>query len=282
MTLGDHLLEGLVSVVMAAFNSEHYIAAAIQSVLCQSYQQWELLVVDDASSDRTPDIVAECARKDARIRLLRQKQNAGPAYTRNVAIKEAGGRFIAFLDSDDIWLPNKLERQITVMQESGAVLSFTAYRKIDLDGNVGDATIEVPATVTYGQLLKTNVIACLTAIYDSHALGKMYMPEDMRREDYRLWLQILKLSRHHEDYALWLAILRKLLDKKKLQAMKVIGINEVLAYYRVHDTSVSRNKFQAAAMQWAVYRKVEGLSLWRSLYYFAHYAYRGYRKAKLR
>lgn len=273
----------LVSVIMPAWNCERYIGSAIQSVVKQTRGDWELVVVDDASTDATLRIVSEFTSADKRIKVTALKEPVGPARARNLAIQQSAGRYIAFLDSDDLWLPMKLEIQIKEMEKTSAILSFTAYKKIDAQGNVGHTIIQVPPTVSYGQLLKTNVIGCLTAMYDTRALGKMYMPEDLRREDYRLWLQILKLRRHHEDYALWLAILRKMFSSREDANKKVaIGINEVLAHYRVHNQSVSSNKFRAAAMQWAVYRRVEKLSLLRSLFYFLHYAYHGYRKSKLR
>jgi glycosyltransferase involved in cell wall biosynthesis len=244
---------------MPARNSARHLEQAIESVVRQTHRDWELIVVDDGSTDATWSILERLAARDARIRTLRLPHSAGPARARNLAIQLAAGRFIAFLDSDDVWLPAKLERQLDVMQRTGAVLSFTAYRKIDSHGNLGHSVIEVPPTVTYAELLKTNVIACLTAVYDALALGKMVMPEV-----------------RHEDYALWLAILRRTFGAA---GTPVAGINEALACYRVHDSSVSHNKLKAAGMQWAVYRQVERLSLRRSLYYFLHYAWHGLRKA---
>jgi teichuronic acid biosynthesis glycosyltransferase TuaG len=250
-------VKALVSVVMPARNSERYIGAAVDSVLCQSYRDWELIVVDDGSTDGTAVIMQELLAREPRMRLLRLAHPCGPARARNTAIEAAEGRYIAFLDSDDLWLPAKLERQLEVMQRTKAALSFTAYRKIDSQGNLGRAVMDVPAAVTYADLLKTNVIGCLTAVYDAHALGKRYMPQA-----------------GHEDYALWLAILS--------DAVVAVGINEALACYRVHDGSVSRNKLKAAGMQWVVYRGVARLSIWQSLYYFFHYAYRGLKKVRVR
>jgi hypothetical protein len=166
------------------------------------------------------------------------------------------------------------------MRDRGAALSFTAYRKVDATGRVGDAAFEVPSTVSYRELLKTNVIACLTAVYDAEMLGKQYFVVDSRQRGEPLWLEIVRLSRHHEDYALWLSILRRINPKPNDMPNAVVGINEILAYYRVHDSSVSSNKVQAAAMQWAVYRKAERLSFWEAFYYFLHYAYRGHEKRK--
>ena len=252
-------MSAMVSVVMPARNSARHLEQAVESVVLQTHRDWELIVVDDGSTDATWSILGRLAARDARIRTLRLPHSAGPARARNLAIQSAAGRFIAFLDSDDLWLPAKLERQLDVMQRTGAVLSFTAYRKIDSHGNLGHSVIEVPPTVTYAELLKTNVIACLTAVYDALALGKMVMPEG-----------------RHEDYALWLAILRRTSGAAGTPA---VGINEALACYRVHDGSVSHNKLKAAGLQWAVYRQVERLSLRRSLYYFLHYAWHGLRKA---
>jgi glycosyltransferase involved in cell wall biosynthesis len=247
----------LVSVVMPARNSERYIEEAMASVFSQSHRDWELIVVDDGSTDGTGDVVQMVLAREPRLRMLRLAHPGGPAGARNAAIALAEGRYIAFLDSDDLWLPAKLERQLELMERTKAPLSFTAYRKIDSEGNPGRAVIEVPSTVTYAELLKTNVIGCLTAVYDALALGKRYMPQA-----------------GHEDYGLWLAILG--------DPVVAVGINEPLACYRVHDRSVSRNKLRAAGMQWAVYRGVARLSFWQSLYYFLHYVYHGLKKFRLR
>lgn len=278
--LGSSVKMNLVSIIMPSCNSEKYIATAIESVTGQSYQNWELIVVDDYSTDDTPNIVTAFEKVDSRIVLIRQYERLGPAKSRNRGIKLARGRFIAFLDSDDVWLSEKLERQLSLMQSNNAALTYTAYQKMNSNGAMWPSAIEVPHTLTYRDLLKTNHIGCLTAMYDTQQLGKLYMPEDTKREDLRLWLQIAKLMHHHEDYAFWLGILKSIGSSRSRQLgnTRVMGINEVLALHRVHSQSVSSNKLRAATYQWAVYRKVEKLPLAQSLYYFLHYAYHGWKK----
>ena len=246
-----------VSVVTAAFNSAPFIKDMIESVRSQTYKNWELIVVDDASKDSTCQIVEQWAKKDNRISLVGLSQNKGPAESRNIGIKAAEGRYIAFLDSDDIWLPDKLSLQIKFMQKHKCALSYTAYRKIDRDGNLISNTIKVPEVVTYKKLLSSNFIACLTAMYDSEILGKVYMPDILKRQDYCLWLKITKMG--FEGY----------------------GLNQPLALYRVRDNSISNNKLKSALYQWKVYREVEELPLCKSVHCFLKYAYLGYRKFKM-
>ena len=247
----------LVSIVTPAYNSAAFIADTMASVRQQTHNNWEMIVVDDASQDNTCQIAEQWARNDSRISLIKFAQNRGPAESRNAAIKAAKGRYIAFLDSDDMWLPHKLDEQIRFVRKHKCALSYTAYKKIDKDGNLISNTIKVPEIVTYKQLLSTNVIACLTAMYDSKILGKVYMPDIPKRQDHCFWLNITKMG-----YAGY-------------------GLNKPLALYRVRHNSVSNNKLKAAFYQWKVYREVEGLPLCKSMNYFLKYAYHGYRKLKM-
>lgn len=253
-------MHDLVSVIMPTHNCAAYAAPAIQSALRQTHSNVEVLVVDDASHDGTVDVVEEAARQDARVRAVCLARNVGPARARNIAIEAARGRFIAFLDGDDLWEPAKLERQLAVLEAKGAVLSYTAYRKVDEDGWIGSALIGVPESVTYGRLLGTNVIMCSTALYDSMTFGKWLMPDIAKRQ----------------DLALWLRILRFLDSTPRFRGGRgTAGINEPLALYRVRQNSVSSNKVSAARFQWRVYRELEKLSVWQSAYYFGQYAYHG-------
>lgn len=249
--------EELVSIVTPACNSAAFIADTMASVREQTHNNWEMIVVDDASQDNTCQIVEQCAKKDDRISLIRFSKNSGPVESRNAAIRAAKGRYIAFLDSDDMWLPNKLDKQVRFVRKHKCALSYTAYKKIDKDGNLIGNTIKVPEVVTYKKLLSTNVIACLTAMYDSKILGKVYMPHIPKRQDYCLWLKITKMG--YEGY----------------------GLNEPLALYRVRSNSLSNNKLSAAFYQWKVYREVERLPLCKSMNCFLKYAYYGYRKFKM-
>ncbi len=240
----------LVSIVMPSFNSAPFIEASIASVRAQSYGNWELLVSDDGSTDNTLQIVAHAAAGDPRIRLIASSKNLGPAVARNAAIAQAAGRFIAFLDSDDLWKPEKLQRQLDFMLERGVALSFSSYDRISEDGKPLDP-LRVRQPVDYNSLLKSCVIGCLTAVYDTKTFGKVYMPDIRRRQDFGLWLKLLKSV----EFA--------------------YPIEDSLAIYRVRTNSLSSNKLVAAKFTWRLYRETEKLSLMASAYYFSHYAFRG-------
>lgn len=178
----------LVSVIMSAYNSADVLPRAIASVQAQSFTEWELIIVDDGSTDGTYAVASEFAGHDPRIRVFAQGANRGVAIARNKAINAANARYIAFLDADDTWLRHKLERQIGWMQSEGIAFSFSAF----LRGHGAEWSLSpVPAKVSYSELLRGNVIGCLTAVYDAEVLGNLQMPELRRRQDYALWLRIL-------------------------------------------------------------------------------------------
>ncbi len=246
----------LVSIITPTYNSAATIAATIASVLNQTYRNWELLIVDDGSSDNTMDIVKEYQKQDSRIVLFRLEHNSGAAVARNTAIRQAKGRYIAFLDSDDKWMEDKLTQQISFMKANKADLSFTAYEKV----NENFEHIEYMGAfrqINYSQLLKFNVIGCLTAVYDTKYIGKVYMPEIRTRQDYGLWLDILKNN-----------------------TVVAYGLNEVLATYSVRSDSISSNKKKAAFNTFKLYRDIEKLGNVKSAYYFCQYAVRGLIRAK--
>lgn len=244
------LINNTVSIIMPTFNNVAFVRASLSSVMAQSFQNWELVLSDDGSADSTLGVLNQFQKSDPRIRLLTSGVNQGAARARNAAIEAATGRYIAFLDSDDLWKPEKLERQIAFMQERDIAFSFSSYDRIDEAGQLIN-THRVDRPVTYRDLLKSCVIGCLTAVYDTEKLGKVYMPERRGGEDFGLWLRILKMV----DAA--------------------YPIPESLAQYRVRAGSVSANKLSAARYTWSVYRDVEKLGLARSAYYFAHYAAHG-------
>lgn len=244
-----------VSVVLPLFNSEAYIAETIASVLKQTYSDWELIIVDDVSDDGSVQIVERFAENDARIKLIRLSGNSGAATARNTAISEAKGRYIAFLDSDDLWSPNKLEVQLAFMQDNGYPFTFTAYQRIDETGK-SLGIVGVPRKVSYKQMLKTSVIGCLTAMYDTTFFGKVYMPLIRKRQDYGLWLKLLK------------------------QVEFAYGIQQPLGLYRVRRDSISSNKLNTSTYNWRLYRDVEKLPFLSSCYYFSHYAVRGVLRTK--
>ncbi|MDA9952059.1 MAG: glycosyltransferase family 2 protein [Chitinophagales bacterium] len=243
-----------VSIITPSYNTSKFIEATIKSVLDQDFESWEMVIVDDNSSDRSPEIIKRYAAEDSRIILIENKENAGAAISRNLAIQQSKGRFIAFLDSDDLWLPNKLSMQVNFMLENNFGFTYSAYDKInESDERIGQ--IQVPSKVSYNDLLKTCSIGCLTAIYDTTVLGKVYMPIIDKRQDYGLWLNLLKKVRY------------------------AYGIQEVLAIYRVRNNSISSNKFIAAKYQWKIYREIEELSLLSSIKYMMSYTLYGILKS---
>lgn len=238
----------LISIVMPAYNAAQYIEQSIESVLKQSYTNWELIIVDDCSIDDTYKIVEKLCLNEKRIKLFRMNENSGVAMARNFAISMSRGKYIAFLDSDDLWLPDKLEKQLNLMQEKKAVISYTAYRQFSME-KVGNL-VSVPEQVTYKQLLKGNVIGCLTVMLDKERLGNLQMKK-ARHEDYILWLDILK------------------------QGNTAYGLQEDLARYRKSETSLTSNKKRSALWTWQVYRQHQELSFFASIYYFIFYVCKG-------
>lgn len=245
-----------VTIVTPVYNSSDFIIETIESVQSQTFSDWEMILVDDCSSDDSVNIIKSYSQNDSRITLIKLEKNAGAAVARNRAIENAKGRFIAFLDSDDLWKPNKLEAQINFMQENRFSITFSKYDVMDEQGNLMNS-IGVPSKVNYSDLLKTNYIGCLTVIYDTSFFGKVYMPLIRRRQDYALWLLLLKKV----DYA--------------------YGLNISLAKYRLRKGSISSNKAVASMFTWRVYREVEKLSLIKSVYYFIHYFMQAILRRKL-
>lgn len=236
---------------MPCFNATEVINNSIQSVLSQSYNNWELIIIDDKSDKAKPEFFFELISSNNKISYITRNWNAGPAVTRNRGISEAKGRFIAFLDADDIWRPNKLEKQIDFMLRENIALSYSAYEVMDDEGNViGIRT--PPESLSYDDILRSNQIGCLTAIYDTKHTGKVFMPNIAKRQDMGLWLKILKNG----------MIAKGLVD-------------EPLASYRKGSNTISSNKVSVLKYQWRIYREIEQLPLLTSLYYFMHYAYNG-------
>jgi glycosyltransferase involved in cell wall biosynthesis len=248
-------MNNLISIITPSYKSERFVSQTIKSVLAQTYKNWEMIIIDDCSPDNSNIEIEEYIKKYNRIKLMKLEKNGGPAVARNIATEEAKGRYIAFLDADDLWMPKKLEKQINFMDKHNLALSYTSYNLIDEEDNDLGVFI-TKEEVTYSDLLKTNSIGCLTAIYDTNKIGKILMPNIIKRQDYGLWLKILK----EVDYAR--------------------GILEPLATYRIMKDSVSSNKIDAAKYVWKIFREVEKLNIFQSCYYFCHYIYNGLRKYK--
>ena len=247
------LIPELVSIVTPAFNAERFIAQTLTSVIQQTYPAWELLVADDCSRDGTRALVERHAAGEPRVKPILLSRNSGPAAARQAAIDAAQGRYIAFLDSDDLWLPDKLERQLEFMKSRDAALSFTAYRRISADGAKVGRLIAVPECLSYRQLLGNTAIATSTAIVDRGKSGPLRMTRT-----------------YYDDFVLWLDITRRGFD--------ACGLNEDLMRYRVVGGSVSRNKSRSARMVWRTYRGVEKLGLLHASWCFARYALNAARK----
>ena len=243
----------MVSIITPSRNTEKYIARTMDSVLAQTYGEWEMIIVDDLSTDNSPSIIETYAQKDSRIKLIRSEQKSGASGSRNRAIEASQGQYIAFLDADDLWVPEKLEKQILFMAKHDLAFTYSSYKTINENDEVLTTFVTVPE-ISYESMLKTCSVGCLTAVYDTEKLGKMYLPKLPTKEDYVLWLNIMK----------------------KINTTQ--GIIEPLAYYRIGETSVSSNKVNAAAWQWKVYRDVEKLGLAKSIYYFVNYVYFGIKK----
>lgn len=249
------MIDNLVSVIMPAYNAEKYIAEAIASVLAQTYTKWELLIVDDCSTDATAKIVKQYQEQDHRIKLYYLTENQGVANARNIALQNAAGRYVAFLDSDDIWLPEKLSQQIEFMQTNNYVFTYHDYRTIRVMDNILGKVINVPLKVDYKELLKgNNTGSCLSTCVDRKVIDQIYMP-----------------NAKHEDYICWLEILKK-------YQITAFGINECLAYYRVGKKSVSSNKLKSVYWTWKVYRENQQLSMAQSIYYMFFYIKNGIKK----
>ncbi len=245
-----------VSIVMPAYNAEKFIAEAILSVQAQTYSNWELLIVDDCSTDDTAGIVERFAREDTRIRYYKQPENAGAAKARNKAIEMAQGRYLAFLDSDDLWTPDKLEVQIGYMQRENVSFSCSIYGKIDENGRDLNRIADRPGVRGYWELLK-DCPGNSTVIYDTQGLGKIYVSNIRKRNDYVLWLDVIK------------------------KAGTLHCMDRVLGYHREREGSISSNKLSLVKYHWTIYRDMEHLSLAKSIYLLAYWCTKGLRRKLL-
>ena len=237
----------LVSIITPCYNSEKFLDECISSVLNQTYQNWEMLIVDDNSSDNSSILINSYSKKDERIKPLYLNDNIGAAMARNMAISKAKGKYLAFLDSDDVWRPKKLEVQTNFMKKNNCSFVFSSYSVISDDEKL-NYTISVPETITYKRYLKNTIIGCLTVMLDKEKFKKIEMPNLRSSHDMALWLNLLK----QEKYA--------------------YGIAQDLAIYREHKSSNTSNKFRAIYDVWNVYRKHEKLNLFYSIYNFVFYA----------
>jgi len=249
--------EELVSIITPIYNGERFVAQTIESVLAQTYPNWEMIIINDGSKDSSESIVKNYAEKDARIKLFSQP-NGGSATARNNGIRRAAGRYIALLDADDLWEPLFLESQLALMQQTGAVLVYGSHKRINEQNCECLTPFYVPEKITYTDLLKTCSITCLTGLYDTSKYGKVYLNEAFKslRDDHIYWLDILKM------------------------AGVAYGNQAVVGSYRILGNSVSRNKKKVIIPQFKVYYHCEKLGFVKSLYYLTTWAINGYSKYK--
>lgn len=240
---------------MPAYCAEGTIGESIQSVLRQSYTNWELIVANDCSPDNTPHIVESFCKRDERVMLVNAEINGGPAAARNLAISKARGRWVAFLDSDDFWLPEKLSQTIEFAKLNDSALTYTGYKRVNADCTVVGGYIPAPTSLNYFQLLGNTAINTSTVLIDRSRTGTFRM----------------KIT-YYDDFACWLEILKK--------GFIAYGLNEDLTRYRVLSGSVSRDKKKSALEVWKAYRNVESLGFLMSTKYFISYAFHALLKYK--
>jgi teichuronic acid biosynthesis glycosyltransferase TuaG len=221
----------LVSIITPTYNAEKFITETLKSVQNQTYQNWEMILVDDASTDETVKVISDFAEKDSRIKLFKLEKNSGNGFARNIALEKAVGKYIAYLDADDLWFPNKLEKQVEFLKTNNLPFTFSFYDCIDEEGNLLNRRVEAPVNLTYDELFFCNYVGNLTAIYDAAYFGKIVIEATQKRQDWRLWLTILK----------------------QIQVTK--PVSEPLAFYRIRKDSISSSKFKLIKHNFGVYRE---------------------------
>lgn len=239
---------------MPCYNMERFITDTIHSVIHQTFADWELLITDDASTDGTVTIVKKIAEHDDRIRFSVNPQHAGIATTRNRCIENARGRFLAFLDADDLWHPDKLQRQLQFMQQKAIAFSYSSYDLVDENGKPLNKTIKAAGILTYKAYLRNTIIGCSTVMIDTEKTGAVVVPD----------------FRTSEDAATWLNLLR--------QGFKAYAIDAPLTSYRIRHHSASSNKWKAATDLWSVYRQNEKLTFFKAAFYFCCYVFNAVKK----
>ncbi|SHJ72736.1 teichuronic acid biosynthesis glycosyltransferase TuaG [Dethiosulfatibacter aminovorans DSM 17477] len=231
----------LVSIVIPMYNCKKFIFDTVQSILDQTYNEYEAILVDDMSTDGTVDFIRQHIDSDDRFSIIESVSNDGAAASRNKGIEAARGKYIAFLDSDDIWHEDKLERQAEFMEKNGFAFTYTNYVKVDEEGDDLNQKVESPESVDYKKMLRANFIGCSTVMFNQEMLGKVFMPPIRKRQDYGMWLEILKRTDCGHC------------------------LEEYLMKYRVRTDSVSSNKLALVKYNWSLFREIEGLGFVKSL-----------------
>ncbi len=246
--------EDLVSIIVPVYNAEEFINDTIKTVQDQTYKNWELIMIDDCSTDRSTEQILKY--KSDKIKLIKLKKNSGAAICRNTGIKEAKGRYIAFLDADDLWKKEKLEVQLEFMKDKKCAFSFTGYEFADKDGVGNGKIVKVPEKINYKQALKNTTIWTSTVMFNMNKLKKedIYMPDVKRGQDTATWWKVLKTG------------------------VEAYGLNKNLSIYRRSTGTLSSNKFKALKRTWDLYRNVERLNIFYSLYNFLWYCFNAARR----
>lgn len=254
------ITKDLVSIITPSYNCEKFIRSTIESILAQTYHNWELIITDDCSDDNSIDIIKSYCIQDKRIKLYQLKKNSGAGIARNYSIKNAKGRFIAFCDSDDIWYPDKLERQLNFMAENNYNLTYSSYDTCNEIGKL-NGYVECQSKITFANIIQNNGIGCLTAIYDTSKIGKHFMPTIRKRQDWCLWIEIIR------------------------QTGPAYGLKEPLALYRIREGSISSNKINMLKYNYDVYHTVLGYNPFISIlllggYFLPYYFYKKIKQNK--
>lgn len=239
--------EGLVSIITPTYNCGKFIGETIESIQAQTYENWEMVIVDDCSTDNTKEIVEAYIESDSRIKYYCLKTNSGAAVARTTSMKMAEGEYMAFCDSDDLWMPEKLERQLKFMEETGHAFTCTAYEQINEEGISLERKIMPKEKCDYNRLLLDCPVGNSTVMYHVKKMGKFEVPNIRKRNDDALWLQMLKKEKY-----IW-------------------GMNDVLMKYRIRQNSISSNKLKVIKYHWILYREVEQLSVIRSLFHIGYW-----------
>ena len=243
------MIQGLVSVIMPTYNCGKFIAETISSIQAQTYENWEIEIVDDCSTDDTKTIVEALMEQDSRIHYYCLEHNSGAAVARTEAMRRARGEYIAFCDSDDLWMPDKLERQLAFMTEKGCAFSCTAYEQIDEESQSLGRIIQTVPKTDYNRLLLDCPVGNSAVMYNVGIMGKFEVPNIRKRNDDALWLQMLKKEKY-----IW-------------------GMPDVLMRYRIRKNSISSNKLAVIKYHWILYRDIEHLSVLRSLFHIGYWGF---------
>lgn len=245
----------LVSVITPVYNAERFIRDTIDSVLAQTYTDFELILVDDQSTDSSVEIIKGYQAQDERVKLIQLEQNSGAAVARNSGIEAAKGQYIAFIDSDDRWSENKFAKQLAFMKNNDYSFSYTNFALVNEEGELLKESVDLPKSLNYEGLLKNTAIACSTVVIDRNQVGDFRMP----------------LVRKGQDTATWLMLMRE-------TGVTAYGVEDVLNYYRQVEGSISSNKIGALKRTWNTYRNLEKLPLFKCIYYFSLYVFNAIRR----